>query len=336
LHKGFQTLKLLVFEYICGGGLAGQALSESLLAEGRLMLQALLDDLKLLPEIQVLLPLDVRCTDLNLPENVQPFVVATAEDQREVLHTLISQSDALWPIAPETDGILVGLAKQALELDKTVLLSDPEIVSLCSDKLATYQCLKLHAIPVVQSLGLLDLNVLPFTPAVIKPRDGVGCEGGFVISDQAQFQSISQSINVANYLLQPLMIGDAVSLSCLFKNGQAWLLTTNQQQVVIKNNRFNLQACEVNTHNSQREFYLDLIKRVAMAMPGLWGYIGIDLIETAEFGSLILEINPRLTTSYVGIRSATGINVAEQVLRLLDDEPDFSVVNSQSARITIH
>jgi predicted ATP-grasp superfamily ATP-dependent carboligase len=113
-------------------------------------------------------------------------------------------------------------------------------------------------------------------------------------------------------------------------------LTTNQQQLVIKNNRFNLQACEVNTHNSQREFYLDLIKRMTKAMPGLWGYIGIDLIETAEFGPLILEINPRLTTSYVGIRSATGINVAEQVLRLLDDEPDFNLVNSQSVRITIH
>jgi predicted ATP-grasp superfamily ATP-dependent carboligase len=246
------------------------------------------------------------------------------------------QSDAFWPIAPETDGVLLQLARQAKVLNKTVLLSNPETVGVCSDKLATYQCLKMHDIPVVESLILPHSDTVMFIPAVIKPRDGVGCEGGFVITDQAQFQSISQSINVVNYLLQPLMEGVAVSLSGLFKKGQAWLLTINQQQVVINNNRFELQACEVNTDNSQREFYLDLIKRVAMAMPGLWGYIGIDLIETAEFGPLILEINPRLTTSYVGIRSATGINVAEQVIRLLNSQPDLCISNSQSVRITIH
>lgn len=328
-------MKLLVFEYICGGGLAGQALPASLLAEGRLMLQALLDELKLLPEIQVLLPLDVRCTDLNLPANVQTFAVATADDYSKVLKKLMSQSDAFWPIAPETDAILAELAKQALELEKTVLLSDPQTILLCTDKLATYQCLKLHAIPVVESLSLLNLDALPFAPAVLKPRDGVGCEGGFVMTDQAQFQSISQSINVENYLLQPLMVGAAVSLSCLFKNGQAWLLTTNQQQVVIQNDRFNLQACEVNTDNSQREFYLDLVNRVAMVMPGLWGYIGIDLIETTEFGPLILEINPRLTTSFAGIRSATGINVAQQVLQLLKSQPDLSMSHSDLVRIHI-
>ncbi len=336
MHNGFQALKLLVYEYICGGGLAGQDLPASLLAEGRLMLQALLDELKFLPDIQVLLPLDVRCADLQLSANVQTFATATADDQRKMLYQLMLQSDAIWPIAPETDGILAGLAMQAFVLEKIVLLSDPQTVFLCTDKLATYQCLKMHDIPVVESLSLPHSDAVPFIPAVVKPRDGVGCEGGFVISDQAQFQAISQKIDVGNYLLQPLVMGETVSLSCLFKNGQAWLLTTNQQQVTIHNGRFELQACEVNTHNCQRDFYLDLINRVAMAMPGLWGYIGIDLIETAEFGPLILEINPRLTTSYVGIRPATGINVAEQVLRLLNNQPDLCVSNSQSVRITIH
>lgn len=328
-------MKLLVFEYICGGGLAGQALPESLLAEGRLMLQALLDELKLLTQIQVLLPLDARCTDLKLPENVQTVVVTGAEAHPDLLENLLTGSYLFWPIAPETDGVLLQLARQAQALNKTVLLSDPETVGVCSDKLATYQCLKMHDIPVVESLSVSNLSMLPFFPAVIKPRDGVGCEGGFVLTDHAQFQAISQSIDAENYLLQPLMKGDAVSLSCLFKNAQAWLLTTNQQHVTIQNNRFTLQACEVNTDNARQTFYRDLIGRVAQALPGLWGYIGIDLVETAEFGPLILEINPRITTSYAGIRAATGINVAEQVLNLLNHPPDLSRSRSQSVRITI-
>lgn len=328
-------MKLLVFEYICGGGLAGQVLPESLLAEGRLMLQALLDELKLLPEIEVLLPLDERCTDLKLPKNVQTFAVIGVKSHANLLGKLLSQSDLFWPIAPETDGVLLQLAIQAQALNKTVLLSDPETVGICSDKLATYQCLKRHEIPVVESLNLLALDALPFMPAVIKPRDAADCEGGFVLTRQDQFQALGQSINAENYLLQPLMKGDAVSLSCLFKNAQAWLLTTNQQHVTIQNNRFTLQACEVNTDNARRTFYRDLIGRVAQALPGLWGYIGIDLIETAEFGPLILEINPRITTSYAGIRAATGINVAEQVLNLLNNPPDLSRSRSQSVRITI-
>ena len=328
-------MKLLVFEYICGGGLAGQVLPASLLAEGRLMLQALLDELKLLPEIQVVLPLDERCTDLTLPENVQTVAVTGAEAHADLLEKLLAQSDLFWPIAPETDGVLLQLARQAQALNKTVLLSDPDTVGVCSDKLATYQCLKMHDIPVVASLSVSNLSMLPFTPTVIKPRDGVGCEGGFVLTDQAQFQAISQTMNEAYYLLQPLMEGDAVSLSCLFKKGQAWLLTTNRQQVTIQNNRFALQACQVNTDNARRAFYQELIGRVALALPGLWGYIGIDLIETAELGPLILEINPRVTTSYAGIRAATGINVAEQVLNLLNHSPDLSRSRSQSVRITI-
>jgi predicted ATP-grasp superfamily ATP-dependent carboligase len=47
----------------------------------------------------------------------------------------------------------------------------------------------------------------------------------------------------------------------------------------------------------------------------LWGYAGIDLILTAG-GPVILEINPRLTTSYVGLRQATGENPATLMLDL--------------------
>jgi len=56
---------------------------------------------------------------------------------------------------------------------------------------------------------------------------------------------------------------------------------------------------------------------VAQAIPGLWGYVGIDLVDTAD-GPQVIEINPRLTTSYCGLASALGINPAARVLALLD------------------
>ena len=53
-----------------------------------------------------------------------------------------------------------------------------------------------------------------------------------------------------------------------------------------------------------------------MAIPGLWGYVGVDLMLAKE-GPVVLEINPRLTTSYCGLRRALGINTAAMVLDLL-------------------
>jgi predicted ATP-grasp superfamily ATP-dependent carboligase len=40
------------------------------------------------------------------------------------------------------------------------------------------------------------------------------------------------------------------------------------------------------------------------------GYVGVDFILARE-GPVIVDINPRLTTSYVGLRQTASINVAE-------------------------
>ena len=55
-------------------------------------------------------------------------------------------------------------------------------------------------------------------------------------------------------------------------------------------------------------------------MPGLWGYIGIDIMESARYGTQVLEINPRLTTSYAGLYQATGIRLIRELLRLADGQ----------------
>lgn len=327
-------MKILVFEYITGGGLAGQALPASLLAEGRMMLQALLDDLKYLPQLQIVVTLDERCFGLALPINTQVFRVAQTDDISQILPELIRQSDLVWPIAPETDGILAKIAQQVITQQKKLLLSDPDTISLCANKLATYHCLIAQGIPAVETRPFNDQTKKSLMASVIKPIDGVGCEGNLIIHPQEVWSGRIE--DAERYVIQPLIQGEAISLSCLFKQGKAWLLCCNQQQVVIANNRFNLQACRVNVSNHRKAYYQTVIGQVADAIPGLWGYIGIDMIESVDQEPLILEINPRLTTSYVGIRQATGINVAEQVLNLLYAEPCVAYSNHQTINVIIH
>ena len=55
-----------------------------------------------------------------------------------------------------------------------------------------------------------------------------------------------------------------------------------------------------------------LAQRAVDCVQGLFGYVGVDLVlgDTAEADRAI-EINPRLTTSYVGLRALAEFNIAE-------------------------
>ena len=92
------------------------------------------------------------------------------------------------------------------------------------------------------------------------------------------------------------------------------MLSVNLQVFGIKNQRYALQTIQVN-YKSDDGRYQKLASQIAQVFPNLFGYVGIDLIENQD-ACFILEINPRLTTSFVGIEKALGINVAELVLAL--------------------
>jgi predicted ATP-grasp superfamily ATP-dependent carboligase len=60
-----------------------------------------------------------------------------------------------------------------------------------------------------------------------------------------------------------------------------------------------------------------LATQIVTALPGLAGYVGVDLIAHYagdEWRYAVLEINPRLTTSYVGLHQACGLNPAQLIL----------------------
>jgi formate-dependent phosphoribosylglycinamide formyltransferase (GAR transformylase) len=54
-------------------------------------------------------------------------------------------------------------------------------------------------------------------------------------------------------------------------------------------------------------------KRVVKSISGLQGYVGVDFVLTKE-AAVIVEVNPRLTTSYVGLRRVVNFNPAQAVV----------------------
>ena len=329
-------MKILVFEYITGGGLAQEDLPESLLREGGLMLKALIDELALLPSVKLTVLLDWRCKSLNLPQTIEIIWVTAEQSVYDLLPAHIEASDKVWPIAPEMESQLLNISKLVEDKSKRLLNSSSESIAICSDKLATARILKKNNIATIDACQLDEFSQELIGSWVIKPKDGVGCLDCFFVPGNSEFNEITKQIkDPSSYLIQPYVKGESLSLSCLFKNGVAWLVCCNKQQVSIKQGKFELNACQVNISTNNRVVYQHLINQVAEAIPGLWGYVGIDIIQPEYGRALIVEINPRLTTSYAGIGQALGINVAEAVIKMIDKDPEFSIVQNNQITISI-
>jgi predicted ATP-grasp superfamily ATP-dependent carboligase len=166
---------------------------------------------------------------------------------------------------------------------------------------------------------------------LVKPFDGAGCTDSYILTDRQDFEQMRS--RQGHYVIQPHIQGKKTSLSCLFKRGSGWLVCANLQQFDIINQQYHLSKIIVNL-DSDLSGYQGLVDTIAHALPELWGYAGIDLIETPD-GILVLEINPRLTTSFVGIKAALGINVAENVLQLLEGKPTLKAVCNQPITIKV-
>jgi predicted ATP-grasp superfamily ATP-dependent carboligase len=335
-------MKILVFEYITGGGFNKQALPDSLASEGRLMLQALLDNLTGINGIELVVMLDSRITGSINAAGINAVIINPQQNSHEEFAHLAQYCDAVWPIAPEFENILQTLCQTVELLGKILLTSPARAVAITGNKFNTYQHLKQHRIATVPTRKLTYRCGLMRTTRInsrqhhgewmIKPVDGAGCADSYLITDpKKDFELLFTQ--KGQYIIQPHIHGKKTSISCIFRRGSAWLLCANLQQFDIIDSQYHLAEIIVN-HHTDPGVYQNVLDNIAQALPDLWGYVGIDLIETPE-QLLVLEINPRLTTSFVGIYAALGINVAETVLQLLEGKPTLNPVCNRQITITV-
>jgi predicted ATP-grasp superfamily ATP-dependent carboligase len=312
-------MRVFVFEYITGGGMLNSPLPPSLAEEGDMMLKALISDLMEIPGIEVHTTRDARLDKLNLP--VKCHLLHDMGDFAMVWQACMESADAVWPIAPEFSNILLHICEAVVSDGKLLLNSPPHAVQTASSKLMTTSCLIDHDIPVVPTYRLEEVVPNHAGSYVLKPDDGIGCQGIRICRDRddlyQQFESLPAR---SEYIIQPFVHGTPTSLNILAYKGEAFVLSVNHQRIAVTDNRFVLLGCVVNGHLNQRARFCRLGQEVVAALPGLWGIIGVDIIET-EKELQVLEINPRITTSYVGLKESTGINPAAMVLDLLHDKP---------------
>jgi predicted ATP-grasp superfamily ATP-dependent carboligase len=321
-------LRVFVCEFVTGGGFAGAPLPESLRREGDMMLQALVKDLAELPQIELVAARDGRLPDPGLPCTL--VRIGESEDPWAAWRRIMADADAAWPIAPETDGILERLSALVLDDGRRLLGSRPAAIRLAASKRRTAVQLATQSIAAVSTLPLLSALAGGLPPSkagwVVKPDDGAGAEDTLLFRNTADVGSWAASRrDIARFSIQPYLPGAPASLSLLCCDGQAALLSCNSQDVRIESGRFHYHGGVVGGAEDRRAVYEPLAARIAAVLPDLWGYAGIDLVETSE-GPVVIEINPRLTTSYVGLRRALGANPAALVMQLLERELSAIVI----------
>jgi predicted ATP-grasp superfamily ATP-dependent carboligase len=297
----------------------------ALAAEGELMLRALVDDLAAVPGVEVVTLLDARL-DIELPANVHS--IAPGEDFWAKFRRAAHDAEAVWPIAPELDAVLERLTKEVIACGRTLLNSRLDAVRIAASKRATAAALSAAGIAMIPTFGSEAELPPEVEEAVVKPDDGAGCQDTLLFHTREELRNWARGNTSAAHTFQPFVHGGAFSVSALFCEGHGRLLACNRQYVSAQDGRLKFEGVKVNAKQDPDGRYRRLVAQVAGALPGLWGYAGIDFIDT-ETGPLVLEVNPRLTTSYAGLRRAIGINPAQLVLELPDSlEESFSPIRA--------
>ncbi len=229
-----------------------------------------------------------------------------------------ASADRVLVIAPETDGVLE--AKLA-EFPASVHLGcTPTAVRLTTDKLALAEHWETHGIRTPRTR--LFPEIPGEFPLVCKPRDGCGSTATMRVETRDDLENCREIAKSEDFpgdlILQPHIPGRPASVAFLVGptgTDPAPLLPTFQ--LLSPDGRFHYRGGELPIRPDLAQRVIALARRAIDSVPGLHGFVGVDVIlgeaadGTADFA---IEINPRLTTSYVGLRELADFNLAEAMV----------------------
>lgn len=284
------------------------------------MRDALIGDLLATGDYEIITTYDYR---LPKPAHISHVVIDDEAVRLTTWQQQILKADYVWFIAPETDGCLYTLTKLVIDSGKVVIGSGLSAIQITSSKLATYQHLSQAEIPVIPTS--VDLSVLyqseTVTSAhhkwVLKLDDGVGCDQTHVGS--ADFLQKVVTMH-QNWILQPFVEGVLhASISVISYQQQFIICSANLQSVVEEENRLAYRGGVMNGALDYMAEMHVLIKNILKHIPGLSGYWGVDvLIGPTSKQLTVVEINPRLTTSYAYLAEAMQANPASYIMQSVE------------------
>lgn len=314
-------MKILVYEHVTGGGYAGSPLPLDLAAQGYAMVETALQGLGELPAHHVVVLHDARFPAGAFPAHeCIPVAPGTLHDQ--FAHAA-DEADAALVIAPESDGVLAALTAAVEERGRLVLGSSSGAIRIAGDKLAAGLALAQGGVRIPRTVEVpLQGDPIPWIsslrfPLVLKPASGAGGNGSSLVRDPTWVPPALERVrqvapSAGRCLAQEFVEGTSASVS-LITDGRRVLPLTLNRQAIEATDGFAYAGGEVPFDHPQRQAAFAEAERACAAVPGLRGYVGVDVVLGTD-GPVVIEINPRWTTSCVGTRRAVTLNLAHAVI----------------------
>lgn len=321
-------MRVFVYEFVTSGGMLGwgREVPRSLLVEGNAMLAAAAADFASLAGVEVVVMRDVRLPEMECA-GCQVELVKTALEEQAAFRRLAAEADAVLLIAPETGRELLRRSQIVEALERNLLSPGSLCVALASDKQATAERLSTCGVRTPSGCVLAgptrQVGGDAF-PLVAKPLDGCGSEGLRLVKNARELAALPAD---GTLRVEPFVRGMAASVAVLCGTAGLFALPTCQQRL-SRDERFSYLGGRLPLDSDLDARGRALALAAVAALPGVRGYLGVDLIlGPVDDGSedYVIEINPRLTTSYLGLRAASRTNLAAAMIAVCcGNRPDLS------------
>ncbi len=342
--------RILIFEFVSGGGFNNVDIPSSLFCEGYGMLKSIITDFKALNfEISTLLDNRISFLTPHLDADIVSYVKAR-DDYISIFKKTLVDCENAFIIAPEFSDMLYNLTKIVKDYKKQILSIDLKGIQLGASKIKTYEYFRnnnietpeTYQIPLIDGLDM-DFILKKFnelnTPIIIKPEDGVGAESIYYFENRNQIQSffkeLSYNIDLnRKYILQKYIEGRNLSISLIgppYNTKNLFvppkILSINFQDVKIKDSAIQSEYFGGYTPVKNYAQIIKILSKIfsKLDLSMFNSYFGIDFIKNKDFISFI-EINPRLTTSYIGIRNIMNVNPVELIINNFTDSPEYQTI----------
>ena len=270
---------------------------------------------------------EVHLTLSYMFENMKlPFrtaIVGKKEDYFDVLEKIETLYDYVLLIAPPRE-----LMKASKIVKDKILGPTYDCILTFSNKKSTYKFLEERGIQVPRTKYIrkgrtLEEN-LPY-PVVVKPVDMAGGAGITLVKtpdnleyalNRAWDNTFSEEIAVQEFL-----VGVHASISVISDGSNVHFISNNIQLIDVgSKGELKYYGGITPLRNSEMlEKSLSIINKMLKGCNCLRGYFGLDVVWV-NWRPYVVEVNPRLTTSFIGLAEVLGEDLGKLILYSVGEE----------------